>query len=169
MLEIKSYDDWTEEEEELAEDPISNIKKYTDYVRLNYSKAGILNPETDSEIAAGVQDRLNEEVFTEDMTEEDRNGIFSSIVGPDKNDDADARFVLDYLKAEGQQDDARVQNLTQYLSMKQLAPDRAEEFRQPVADIIGDRKLVRDSRVAAADRGDFSVVAIEEDNGDRTF
>ena len=169
MLEIKSYDDWTEEEEELAEDPVSNIKKYTDYVRLNYSKAGILNPETDSEIAAGVQDRLNEEVFTEDMTEEDRNGIFSSIVGPDKNDDADARFVLDYLKAEGQQDDARVQNLTQYLSMKQLAPDRAEEFRQPVADIIGDRKLVRDSRVAAADRGDFSVVAIEEDNGDRTF
>ena len=169
MLEIKSYDDWTEEEEELAEDPVSNIKKYTDYVRLNYSKAGILNPETDSEIAAGVQDRLNEEVFTEDMTEEDRNGIFSSIVGPDKNDDADARFVLDYLKAEGQQDDARVQSLTQYLSMKQLAPDRAEEFRQPVADIIGDRKLVRDSRVAAADRGDFSVVAIEEDNGDRTF
>lgn len=169
MLEIKSYDDWTEEEEELAGDPVSNIKKYTDYVRLNYSKAGILNPETDSEIAAGVQDRLNEEVFTEDMTEEDRNGIFSSIVGPDKNDDADARFVLDYLKSEGQQDDARVQSLTQYLSMKQLAPDRAEEFRQPVADIIGDRKLVRDSRVAAADRGDFSVVAIEEDNGDRTF
>lgn len=169
MLEIKSYDDWIEEEEELAEDPVSNIKKYTDYVRLNYSKAGILNPETDSEIAAGVQDRLNEEVFTEDMTEEDRNGIFSSIVGPDKNDDADARFVLDYLKAEGQQDDVRVQNLTQYLSMKQLAPDRAEEFRQPVADIIGDRKLVRDSRIAAADRGDFSVVAIEEDNGDRTF
>lgn len=169
MLEIKSYDDWIEEEEELAEDPVSNIKKYTDYVRLNYSKAGILNPETDSEIAAGVQDRLNEEVFTEDMTEEDRNNIFSSVVGPDKNDDADARFVLDYLKSEGQQDDVRVQNLTQYLSMKELAPDRAEEFRQSVSDIISDRKLVRDSRIAAADRGDYSVVAIDEDNGKRTL
>ena len=50
MLEIKSYDDWTEEEEELDADQVNNLKKYTDYVRSSYYKAGQLTKEIDNEI-----------------------------------------------------------------------------------------------------------------------
>jgi len=172
MLEIKSYDDWSEDEEELDADQVNNLKKYTDYVRSSYYKAGQLTKEIDDEIVSGVQDRLYEDgVLTEESSEDEVKSKVSGIAGSVSDQATDARFVLEHLKANStpQSQDPRTQALTNYLALKDVAPDRAEEFRTVVDEVTADRKLVRDARISAADRGDYSVVAVDEDDGTRSF
>jgi hypothetical protein len=174
MLEIKSYDDWSEDEEELDADQVNNLKKYTDYVRSSYYKAGQLNDETDSEIQAGVADRLTEDgVFSDETTDEERQSVFSSIVGPKQNTDTDARFVFEHLRTGSEDDidpnDTRSLTLSKYLTLRQAAPDQAEELRQSVDEILSDRTLVKRSKISAVDRGDYSMAAIDEDDGSRSL
>jgi len=173
MLEIKSYDDWTKNQKELGE-PTTNLKKYTDYVRTSYYNAGVLNKETEDQIVAGVSDRLQMEgLITEDMPEEEQNSLFSSIVNPSRNTDTDARFVLNHISTGSedgvQANDVKASTLANYLSMREKSPSEAEGFKPYVDEILADKSLVKRARMSAVDRGEFSIAALDEEDGKRTL
>jgi hypothetical protein len=174
MLEIKSYDDWNANQKDTAE-PAINLKKYTDYVRSSYYSAGQLNQETEQEITAGVKDRLTNDVFTDDMSEDDKNNLFSSVVGASSNADTDARFVLDHLRtySDGAStfaaDRVKASNLANYLTLREKAPSEAEGFRPYVDEILADKSLVKRARMSAVDRGEYSIAALDEEDGSRSL
>jgi hypothetical protein len=173
MLEIKSYDDWTENQQELDE-PATNLKKYTDYVRSSYYKAGQLNKDTEQEIRNGVEDRLRSDgLITEDMPEEDQNNLFSSVVGSSRNTDTDARFVLDHFRTESEDgvdvNDVRASTLANYLTMRERSPSEADGFKPYVDEILADKSLVKRARMSAVDRGEYSIAALDEEDGERTL
>jgi hypothetical protein len=173
MLEIKSYDDWTENQQELDE-PATNLKKYTDYVRSSYYKAGQLTQANENEISAGVKDRLKGDgLISDDMSDEDKENVFSSIVGPKKNFDSDARFVLDHIRTKSEDsiapDDVKASTLSRYLTLKNVSQSEAEGLKPYVDEILADKSLVKRARMSAADRGEYSVVALDEEDGKRTL
>lgn len=173
MLEIKSYDDWIEDQQELGE-PTQNLKKYTDYVRAGYYKAGQLTEDNEKEIVSGVADRLKSDgLVTDDMPDEDKEAVFSSIIGSGKNSDADARFVLDHIRTKSEEgvdpNDVKASTLYRYLSLKERSPSEAEGLKPYVDEIIADKSLVKRARMSAADRGEYSVVALDEEDGSRTL
>jgi len=171
MLEIKSYEDWLTE----AEDPLDSLTKYTDYVRSGYAKNGALTQQVEEEIKFGVGERAKIlGLIDDDTTEEDANNIFNSILGPKGNEDADARFVLDHLRAnadEFQPDDFsnKANILSKYLDLKNAYPSEAEEIKGSVSEILQDRDLVKKARISAVDRGDFDVVAVDTDKGRQLY
>lgn len=171
MLEIKSYEDWLTE----AEDPLDSLTKYTDYVRSGYAKNGALTQQVEEEIKFGVGERAKMlGLVDEDTTEEDAKSIFNSILGPKGNEDADARFVLDHLRAnadEFQPDDFsnKTNVLSKYLDLKNAYPSEAEEIKGSVSEILQDRDLVKKARISAVDRGDFDVVAVDTDKGRQLY
>jgi len=175
MLEIKQFDDWLANQEEAAE-PTTNLKNYTDYVRSSYYSAGQLNQETEQEIAAGVADRLNSDgLFTDDMSEEDKNNLYSSVIGATRNADTDARFVLDYLRTNSEgpanvlANEAKVSNLANYLTLQEKSPSEAEGFKPYVDEILADKSLIKRARMSAVDRGEYSIAALDEEDGTRTL
>lgn len=173
MLEIKSYDDWITNQKDLAE-PTTNLKKYTDYVRTSYYNAGALNKETEDQITAGVADRLQMEgLITDDMSDDDKESVFSSIVNPSRNTDTDARFVLNHISTgseDGMQaNDVKASTLANYLSMRERSPSEAEGFKPYVDEILADKSLVKRARMSAVDRGEFSIAALDEEDGKRTL
>ena len=173
MLEIKSYDDWVTNQKDLAE-PTTNLKKYTDYVRTSYYNAGALNKETEDQITAGVADRLQMEgLITDDMSDDDKESVFSSIVNPSRNTDTDARFVLNHISTgseDGMQaNDVKASTLANYLSMRERSPSEAEGFKPYVDEILADKSLVKRARMSAVDRGEFSIAALDEEDGKRTL
>lgn len=175
MLEIKPYDDWLANQEEAAE-PTTNLKNYTDYVRSSYYSAGQLNQETEQEIVAGVADRLNSDgVFTDNMSDEDKNNVYSSVVGTTRNADTDARFVLDYLRTNSEgpanvvANEAKASNLANYLTLREKAPSEAEGFKPYVDEILADKSLIKRARMSAVDRGDYSITALDEEDGSRSL
>ena len=174
MLEIKPYDDWNADQEETAE-PATNLKNYTDYVRSSYYSAGQLNQETEQEIAAGVADRLKSDVFTEDMSEDDKNNLYSGIVGASRDVDTDARFVLDYLRTNSEgpanivANEAKASNLANYLTLKEKSPSEAEGFKPYVDEVLADKSLIKRARMSAVDRGEYSITALDEEDGSRSL
>lgn len=174
MLEIKQYDDWLANQEEVTE-PATNLKNYTDYVRSSYYSAGQLNRETEQEIAAGVAERLESDVFTEDMSDEDRNSLYSNVVGATRNVDTDARFVLDYLRTNDEgpanilANESKASNLANYLTLREKAPSEAEGFKPYVDEILADKSLIKRARMSAVDRGDYSITALDEEDGTRSL
>jgi hypothetical protein len=173
MLEIKSYDDWTKNQKELGE-ATTNLKKYTDYVRTSYYNAGALNKETEDQIVAGVSDRLRMDgLITEDMPEEDQNNLFSSVIGSSRNTDTDARFVLDHFRTNSEDgvgaDDVKASTLANYLSMREKSPSEADGFKPYVDEILADKSLVKRARMSAVDRGEYSIAALDEEDGKRTL
>ena len=173
MLEIKSYDDWITNQKDLAE-PTTNLKKYADYVRSSYYNAGQLNKDTEQEIRNGVEDRLRSDgLITEDMPEEDQNNLFSSVVGSSRNTDTDARFVLDHFRTESEDgvdvNDVRASTLANYLTMREKSPSEADGFKPYVDEILADKSLVKRARMSAVDRGEYSIAALDEEDGKRTL
>jgi hypothetical protein len=173
MLEIKSYDDWTENQQELDE-PATNLKKYTDYVRSSYYKAGQLTPENDREITAGVTDRLRGDgLITDDMSDDDKQSVFSSVVGSKSNSDADARFVLDHIRTKSEDgiapDDVKASTLSRYLTLKNVSQSEADGLKPYVDEILADKSLVKRARISAVDRGEYSIAALDEEDGKRTL
>ena len=173
MLEIKSYDDWITNQKDLAE-PTTNLKKYADYVRSSYYNAGQLNKDTEQEIRNGVEDRLRSDgLITEDMPEEDQNNLFSSVVGSSRNTDTDARFVLDHFRTESEDgvdvNDVRASTLANYLTMRERSPSEADGFKPYVDEILADKSLVKRARMSAVDRGEYSIAALDEEDGKRTL
>jgi hypothetical protein len=174
MLEIKQYDDWIANQEDVAE-PTTNLKNYTDYVRSSYYSAGQLNQETEQEISAGVADRLESDVFTEDMSDEDKNNLYSSVIGATRNADTDARFVLDYLRTNNEgpanilANEARASNLANYLTLREKSPSEAEGFKPYVDEILADKSLIKRARMSAVDRGEYSITALDEEDGKRSL
>jgi len=175
MLEIKQYDDWIANQEEVAE-PITNIKNYTDYVRSSYYSAGQLNQETEQEISAGVADRLKSDgVLTDDMPDEDKNNVYSSVIGTTRNTDTDARFVLDYLRTNSEgpanivANEAKASNLANYLTLQEKSPSEAEGFKPYVDEILADKSLIKRARISAVDRGEYSITALDEEDGSRSL
>jgi hypothetical protein len=134
MLEIKSYDDWTDTEEELQAEPVENLKRYANYVRSGYYKAGMLNEDNEKEIIYGVKERAySDGLITGAMSKEEQDSYISTIVGPSQNADANARFVLDHLRTGSESGidpkDTKVSTLSSYLAFKQAAPDQPTAFR----------------------------------------
>lgn len=175
MLEIKQYDDWLANQTEAAE-PITNLKNYTDYVRSSYFSAGQLNRETEQEIADGVADRLKSDgLFTDDMSDDDKNNLYSNVIGATRNADTDARFVLDYLRTNSEgpanvvANEAKASNLANYLTLREKAPSEAEGFKPYVDEILADKSLVKRARMSAVDRGEYSITALDEEDGTRTL
>jgi hypothetical protein len=107
------------------------------------------------------------------MSEEDQNKVFGGLVGPTQNKDTDARFVLDHFSAGSEDgvgaDDAKLTTLTKYLSLKQFAPEQASDLDPLVDEVLADKSLVRRAKMSAVDRGDYSVAAIDEDDGGRSL
>jgi hypothetical protein len=169
MLEIKSYEDWSADDEE--QDSVEKLKKYTDYVRSSYFKSGALTPETEKEIAVGVRDRaIMDGVVADDTPEEEANNIFSRIVGPKQDDDSDAKFVLDHLRSSKDDFDpveyeTNTNTLSKYLDLKNTVPAQADEMKDAVSEILKNKDLVKQARISAVDRGDFDVVAVDSDKG----
>ena len=174
MLEIKSYDDWTDTEEELQADPVENLKRYANYVRSGYYKAGLLNEENEKEIIFGVQERAySDGLITGDMPEEEQKSYISSIVGPSQNADTNAKFLLDHLRTGSESgvdpNDTKVATLSSYLASKQVAPDQPSDLQPIVDELLSDASLIKRAKMSAVDRGEYSVAAIDEDGGGRSL
>jgi len=174
MLEIKSYDDWTNTEEQLQADPADNLKNYANYVRSGYYKAGMLNEDNEREIISGVQERaISDGLIAEDASEEEQNSFFGSIVGPSQNSDTNARFVLDHLRTGSESgvdpNDAKVATLNRYLALKPNAPEQVSDLQPLVDEMLADKSLVKRAKMSAVDRGEYSVAAIDEDDGSRSL
>lgn len=174
MLEIKSYDDWTDTEEELQAEPVENLKRYANYVRSGYYKAGMLNEDNEKEIIYGVQERAySDGLITGDMSKEEQDSYISTIVGPSQNADANARFVLDHLRTGSESGidpkDTKVSTLSSYLAFKQAAPDQPSDLQPLVDELLSDTALIKRAKMSAVDRGEYSVAAIDEDDGGRSL
>jgi hypothetical protein len=174
MLEIKSYDDWTNSEDQLQADPVDSLKNYADYVRSGYYKAGMLNEENEREIISGVQERaIGDGLIAPDAPEEEQNNFLGSLVGPTQNNDTNARFVLDHLRTGSESgidpNDAKVATLDKYLAMKQAAPEQVADLQPTVDEILADKSLVKRAKMSAVDRGEYSIAAIDEDDGSRSL
>jgi hypothetical protein len=174
MLEIKSYDDWTDTEEELQAEPVENLKRYANYVRSGYYKAGMLNEDNEKEIIYGVKERAySDGLITDDMSKEEQDSYISTIVGPSQNADANARFVLDHLRTGSESGidpkDTKVSTLSSYLAFKQAAPDQPSDLQPLVDELLSDTALIKRAKMSAVDRGEYSVAAIDEDDGGRSL
>jgi hypothetical protein len=174
MLEIKSYDDWTDTEEELQAEPVENLKRYANYVRSGYYKAGLLNEENEREIILGVKERAKSDgLITGDMPEEEQDSYISSVVGPSQNADTNAKFLLDHLRTGSESgvdpNDTKVTTLSSYLASKQVAPDQPSDLQPIVDELLSDASLIKRAKMSAVDRGEYSVAAIDEDGGGRSL
>ena len=176
MLEIKSYEDWSAEDEE--QDAVEKLSKYTDYVRLNYAKSGALDQDTEYEIQKGAKDRLSMMVedgtLSQETTQEDFDVLTNRVIGAKQDRDSDARFVLEHLRNSAEDLDpdsvsTKAATLSRYLDTKNVAPERAVEMDGAINDILQDRELVKQARISAVDRGDFDVVAVDTDKGRQLY
>lgn len=176
MLEIKSYEDWSTDDEE--QDAVEKLSKYTDYVRLNYAKSGTLDQNIESEIQKGAKERLSMMVgdgtLPQEITKEDFDALTKRVIGAKQDKDSDARFVLEHLRNSADDLDpadvsTKTATLSRYLDTKNVAPDRAVEMDGAVNDILQDRELVKQARISAVDRGDFDVVAVDTDKGRQLY
>jgi len=174
MLEIKSYDDWTNTEDQLQPDPVDNLKNYANYVRSGYYKAGMLNEDNEREIISGVQERaISDGLISPDAPEDEQNSFLGSLVGPTQNSDTNARFVLDHLRTGSESgidpNDAKVATLNKYLALKPNAPEQVADLQPLVDEMLADKSLVKRAKMSAVDRGEYSVAAIDEDDGSRSL
>ena len=171
MLAIKSYDDWSPTNEET--DPLRKLSTYTDYVRSSYYKEGQLSPENEKSIEDGVRQKmLDDGLLKSDTSEDDTQQILAQVLAPQKNTQADARFVFNHLQNEDDADFSgavpeTVSTLARYLSLKANGSQYADELQPAVDDILSDAPLVKRAKISAVDRSEYSVVGVDREDGGR--
>lgn len=172
MLEIQPFDAWVEAN--ATADPSDKIKQYADYVRTSAYKNGQLDDTAEQEIQQGIVDRARVDgLISDEEPEEDRNQKLQGLLTPIQNKDADAKFLLDHYQNDFAKDSPefleRAPTIQQYLSLKQTSPDKVGELQGLVDSYVGDRAQVKNARLSAVDRGDYRVVAVDEDGGRQLY
>ena len=178
MLEIKPFTEWSATTK--TAEPTEQLKEYTDYVRTGYFKSGMLDADTEQEIQTGVVQKAAElGLVSEDEPEEERTTKLTNIYGGKAADpDADARFLLSYYSQGGDfgTGDAWAKEsaatLRRYLAVKQVSPERAAEDKElmdVVSSLTSNADDVRSARVAAVDRGEFQMVAVDGEGGRQIY
>ena len=176
MLEIKPFKDWSASTP--TADNETKLKDYTDYVRSSYFKNdGSITAETEQEIFNGVSNLAGElGVVTEEDDEETATQKINDIYGTrTASKDADAKFVLDHLVRGGSTEamaEDQANALRRYLAIKETQPQLLEsdpDLLGLVDTITQNKALVRDARIAAVDRGDVQVVAVDEEGGRQVY
>lgn len=171
MLEIKPYSEWSQATTAPAE-PIDKVRQYADYLRTNYYKAGELNDTTESEIADGIRQRAQMDgLVTDDQPEEERQAVYDSLLRPKQDTDTDARFLLDHYRYSDDTPEAseKAATIQQYLTLKKIAPERVGEIQDIVNGYTADKDAVKRARMSAVDRGDYQVVAVDEEDGRQLY
>ena len=176
MLEIKPFKDWSASTP--TADNATKLRDYTDYVRSSYFKnEGSITADTEQEIFNGVANLSAElGVITEEDDEETATQKINDIYGTrTTSKDADAQFVLDHLVRGGSKEsmaEDQANALRRYLAIKETQPQLLEsdpDLLGLVDTITQDKSLVRDARIAAVDRGDVQVVAVDEEGGRQVY
>jgi hypothetical protein len=172
MLEIQPFDAWAEAN--ATADTSERIKQYADYVRTSAYKNGQLDDTAEQEIQQGIVDRARVDgLISDEEPEEDRNQKLQDLLTPIQNKDADAKFLLDHYQNDFAKDSPefleRAPTIQQYLSLKQTSPDKVGELQGLVDSYVGDRAQVKNARLSAVDRGDYRVVAVDEEGGRQLY
>jgi hypothetical protein len=172
MLEIQPFDAWAEAN--ATADPSDKIKQYADYVRTSAYKNGQLDDTAEQEIQQGIVDRARVDgLISDEEPEEDRNQKLQGLLTPIQNKDADARFLLDHYQndfgADSPEALEKAPTIQKYLSLKQVSPNQIGELQGLVDGYVSDKVQVKNARLSAVDRGDYRVVAIDEDGGRQLY
>jgi hypothetical protein len=172
MLEIKPFDAWAEAN--ATTDPSEKLRQYADYVRTNAYKNGQLDDATNQEIEQGIVDRARVDgLISDEEPEEDRNKKLQGLLTPIQNKDADAKFLLDHYRNDFAENSPefleKAPTIQQYLSLKQVSPDKVGELQGLVDGYIESKSDVKNARLSAVDRGDYRVVAIDEEGGRQLY
>jgi hypothetical protein len=172
MLEIQPFDAWAEAN--ATTDTSEKIKQYADYVRTSAYKNGQLDDTAEQEIQQGIVDRARVDgLISDEEPEKDRNQKLQGLLAPSQNKDADAKFLLDHYQNDFAKDSPefleKAPTIQQYLSLKQTSPNVVGELQGLVDSYIGDRAQVKNARLSAVDRGDYRVVAVDEDGGRQLY
>jgi hypothetical protein len=168
MLEIKRYDDWSEESD--ITDEAEKIRAYTDYVRKGYFRNGELNDDTEQEIINGVAIRAQKSgLVPEDADEEGFNNLVLDLARPKQNAENDLQLLHEHYTSDFDSsavaEKERASLIQQYLVASKTNPETAAGLQESVNEILADKNAVRSARIAAVDRGDLRLAAIEEDGG----
>jgi len=172
MLEIKPFDAWAEAN--ATTDPSEKLRQYADYVRTNAYKNGQLDDATNQEIEQGIVDRARVDgLISDEEPEEARNQKLQGLLTPIQNKDADAKFLLDHYRNDFAENSPefleKAPTIQQYLSLKQVSPDKVGELQGLVDGYIESKSDVKNARLSAVDRGDYRVVAVEEEGGRQLY
>ena len=172
MLETKSFDEWSATAP--AADPQAKIKGYADYLRTSYFKAGQLNDDVEGQILQGVQARAQADgLITDEDDDETKNQKLLDLSSPLAPADADAQFLLDHYSYDYGLDSDEYLNkaatLRKYFAMKKVNPSALPEVEGLVGDLLADKEAVKRARVAAVDRGDVQLVAVDEPDGRQIY
>jgi hypothetical protein len=172
MLGIKKYSEWSEGSD--LTDESEKIRSYTDYLRKSYYQNNLLTEETEQDIFDGVAQLANKKgLISADQSEEEINQTLQQLTTPRPKQEGDVRFLLDHYRNDfdnnAVEEKQRAAVLEEYLIAKERSPELASALQEQVDQALSDKVAVRNARIAAVDRGDVRMIAVEEEDGQRQF
>ena len=167
MPEIIPYSAW----EKPSDDKVQNLRDYADYVREEHFKEGSLL-DYEQDIQNGIKHRaVKDGLIDPSAPEDDENTIevHARLFDTQQDSqDVDLGYLKDQYIAE--KDDTRAAAIRRYKARKKVGNE--EFIAQSLEEItpLATKENVRDARRAAANRGDVSFIAVEdEDDNGETF
>lgn len=167
MLELQPFDQWAATA--APAEPAAQIKGYSDYLRTSLFQAGELTPEAEQQIHTGAAIRAAEDgLLAPKATDADVAALHQAKPTPD----ADAQFLLDHYATDfpqGSPEQAKADVLRRYLVNKQHYPAAVADVQAPVDEMLADKDAIRRARIAAVDRGDQQLVAVDDAGGRQIY
>ena len=163
MSEIIPYSAW----EKPSDDATQNLRDYADYVREHHFKGGNLQ-QFEQEIQKGIRDRaLQDGLFDPNAPEDDENNalVFDKLFGRKQDSqDSDLEFLKNHYVA--QKDNERAGAIRRYQASKRVGNQESIDQSLEAITPFATKENIREARKAAADRGDVSFIAIEDEDED---
>ena len=170
MLGIKKYSEWSEESDLIDES--EKIRSYTDYLRKSYYRNNLLTEETEQDIFDGVAQLAGSKgLISAEQSEEEINQTLRQLTTPQPKQEGDVRFLLDHYRndfdSSAAEEKQRAAVLEEYLIAKERSPELAYALQEQVDQVLSDKVAIRNARIAAVDRGDVRMIAVDEEDGQR--